>query len=443
MQGLTRSFRLALLAVLLGAVLLVGLVASPPTARAASDCDLFASPQGSDADPGTISRPLRRVNTLVDRLQPGETGCLREGRYETIDDDLWIHTSRITLAGYGGERAVVRGHLAIGRDARGVTVKDLVLNGENSRSEASPFIGGQDATFRNNEVTNHHTSICFLLAGQGGKDYAIHNALIVGNLIHDCGELPATNHSHGIYLQKTRDAVVRDNVILDNADRGVQLYYDSQRTEVSGNVIDGNGQGIIVSGDKGAASSGNRIHNNVIANSVLRFNVEEYWPQNNPIGSDNLVYDNCLYSDSETHGGVGGNSGLMPNARGFSAYDNIFSRPNYVDRRQGRLRAGSACASVLTGPTSVGKVTMRSNRSSQRPGKRVILTGRAPSDARTVTILRRTTGNWKAIGRAKLRPNGSFRARERVRGFRRARFRATVPGIGQSPTVTVKVQRRR
>ena len=251
------------------------------------------------------------------------------------------------MRGYEDERAQVRGHLAIGRQASGVTVRDLVLNGRNPRSEASPFIGGQNATFRDNEVTNHHTSICFLLTGQGGKDYTINNALIEGNLIHDCGELPATNHSHGIYMQRTRDAVIRNNVILDNADRGIQLYYDAQRTGIYGNVIDGNGQGIIVSGAYGYASSGNRIHNNVIANSVLRYNVEEYYQHGEPIGTDNEVFDNCLYIDSETHGGVGGNSGLMANAKSYRAYDNIFARPTYTDRRRGRLARGSACASVL------------------------------------------------------------------------------------------------
>ena len=42
--------------------------------------------------------------------------------------------------------------------------------------------------------------------------------------------------------------MIRDNWIYDNADRGVQLYPDADGTVVTGNVIDGNGEGVIFGG---------------------------------------------------------------------------------------------------------------------------------------------------------------------------------------------------
>ena len=48
------------------------------------------------------------------------------------------------------------------------------------------------------------------------------------NRIHDCGVLPAENHHHGIYIEASDDARVIDNWIYDNADRGVQMFPDSQ-----------------------------------------------------------------------------------------------------------------------------------------------------------------------------------------------------------------------
>ena len=44
--------------------------------------------------------------------------------------------------------------------------------------------------------------------------------VIERNRIHDCGELPATNHQHGIYVAHAIGTVIRDNWIYDNADRG-------------------------------------------------------------------------------------------------------------------------------------------------------------------------------------------------------------------------------
>ncbi len=54
--------------------------------------------------------------------------------------------------------------------------------------------------------------------------------MIKDNKIHDCGRLPRTNREHGIYLGKSRRATIRGNWLWNNADRGVQLYPDAQRT---------------------------------------------------------------------------------------------------------------------------------------------------------------------------------------------------------------------
>ena len=76
--------------------------------------------------------------------------------------------------------------------------------------------------------------------------------VIEGNRIHDCGELPAANHDHGIYVGNAAGRSIRDNWIYDNADRGIQLYPDADRTAITGNVIDGNGQGVIFGGERRA-----------------------------------------------------------------------------------------------------------------------------------------------------------------------------------------------
>ena len=69
------------------------------------------------------------------------------------------------------------------------------------------------------------------------------------NRIHDCGELPSTNKNHGIYVSEAKRTMIRDNWIYDNADRGIQLYHDADRSRVIGNVIYHNGDGIVINGE--------------------------------------------------------------------------------------------------------------------------------------------------------------------------------------------------
>jgi len=63
-----------------------------------------------------------------------------------------------------------------------------------------------------------------------------------------------------------------ENRFYDKADRGVQLFPDAQKTYVAGNVIDGNGQGVVFS----RVSSNNVVENNLISNPVVRYNIEDF-----------------------------------------------------------------------------------------------------------------------------------------------------------------------
>ena len=100
--------------------------------------------------------------------------------------------------------------------------------------------------------------------------------------------LPANNHDHGIYVEASDGAQIVDNWIYDNADRGVQLFPDAQDTYVARNVIDRNGQGVIFSRE----SSGNVVEHNVISNSRLRWNLEDW----ELTGTPNVARRNCVWT---------------------------------------------------------------------------------------------------------------------------------------------------
>lgn len=318
---------------------------------ASGACDLYASPNGSDAAAGSLTAPLRTVQRLSDSLSPGQVGCLRSGVYHGARrqggyEQIEVSHRKITLRSAPGERARLVGRLWIAAGADNVTIENLYLDGSNPRAAPSPTVNARGTTFRHNEVTNNHTSICFLLGSPlWGR---AEDTLIEANRIHDCGTLPRTNFDHGIYLSAASDTTIRGNWIYANADRGIQLYPDAQRTLITGNVIAGNGVGIILSGDESIAASDTVVIGNVIANSTDRHNVESFYPPGGPQGTGNLLAGNCIHGARGWYG-EGDGDGIADPQIGFLAIGTVNAAPAFVDAASAdyRLVPGSACGSVL------------------------------------------------------------------------------------------------
>lgn len=305
-------------------------------------CAKVASPRGLDRLQGTPRHPYRTVRKLLRNLGPGQTGCLRQGTYRGM---VRIHRrgrrgQPIVLRGYPGETARIVGRLVVYRRSRHIVVQNLTLVGRNRRGLPSPTINGDHIRFERNEITNLHTGICFAL---GHPSFGLAERVTLrGNRIHNCGRLPATNHDHGVYVSYARHARIVANWIHNNADRGVQLYPDAQRTYVAGNVINANGQGLIFSGAGGTASSGNLVEGNVISNSRLRHNVESFFPPGAPQGRNNLLRRNCIGGGPRD----GGRGGIAEPPAGFGVRGNVIGRPAF--RGLGDLRLDpSPCRQVL------------------------------------------------------------------------------------------------
>src|SRR5450759_4898792 len=268
----SRTRHLAIFSALTATVLVMLAAALAGQAHASTTCDLYAAPSGSDSASGTLSEPFASVQHLADTLSAGQTGCIRGGAY--TQDVTITHAGApgapITITSYPGERATLTGRLWVHQGADYVTVSAMNLNGKNTNNLPSPDINAAHTTFTANDVTDEHTAICFDIGSDTTYGRAT-STIIQGNRIHDCGTLPAGNHDHGIYVESSTGAQILENVIYNNADRGIQLYPDAQQTIIEHNIIDSNGEGIIFSGDFGVASNNNTVAHNLITNATLRY----------------------------------------------------------------------------------------------------------------------------------------------------------------------------
>ena len=294
-------------------------------------CDRFASPGH------------RAVQRLVDSLRPGQVGCLRQGTYR---GGVTIRRSGepgrpITLQPFPGARARVVGPVMVTRGSAHVVVRRLYLDGGERPGTPSPIVNGRQIRFVDNDVTNGHTEICFAL---GNPRFGVaRDVTIQRNRIHDCGRLPATNLDQGVYVAVGRGTRIVGNWIYENADQGIQLYPDARGSYVAGNVIDGNGEGIIFGGARRVAARDNLVRGNVISNSRIRNNVE--WHFDGPVGQRNVLRRNCIGGGARD----AGNGGILEPQIGFKALDNVVAEPEFRAPGDYRLRPGSACARVLAG----------------------------------------------------------------------------------------------
>ena len=341
MVGITRR---SAAYVLVASALLVLVAAAGSPAAADVSCDRFAATSGSDGGSGSLSSPYATPQKLIDSLAPGQTGCFRAGTYTFSQTD--VTTPHITLAPYASEQVTLRGMIKVKPSGHDSTIRGMKLDG---RGDIGPRIYADGTVLRDNEITNGHTDIC-VQVGSWYDGPAPAGVVIKRNRIHDCGELPSTNMDHGIYVSEGRNTVIRDNWIYDNADRGIQLYPDAQRTKVVGNVIFHNGDGIVVNGAGSSAPNHNVVRGNIIARSFRGYNV--YSGSTGPVGRDNILRKNCVWAKHGSHYREHG--GVMLPARNYAATRNVVARPRFVRAKAGnlRLRGGRRCLARYRGTMS-------------------------------------------------------------------------------------------
>ena len=286
----------------LGAVLVLAaaalVAAELPPASSSSPCDLYASPAGDDAAPGSFAEPFRTVPRLVSQLSAARpTGCLkgypdggpadRTGLYE-LSDVLVISRPGVTLRSADGQVAQVKGPISI--EADDVTLAGLVLDNRHSETRvASPAITGDRVKLIDNDITSRGGGTCVTVR-QGAQQVEVRH-----NRIH--------NGLNGIRLLATGFAVVESNLIYRNTDSGLRLQPDADNTDVRRNVLDRNGDSIVIAGETtGTNRSDSAVVTENIVSAPARFNLTDDGAGG--IGDQNTFTANCVYKAGDPQHGI-------------------------------------------------------------------------------------------------------------------------------------------
>jgi hypothetical protein len=314
-----------------------------------SGCSLFAASKSRwralTQSLGTRANPFTTAQALIDALLPGQTGCLRGGTYHLGAELRFNHGGSpgapITLQSAPGETATLMGAaLAIPSGSDDVAVTHLHIDTQGTR-QAGVQIMSADDQLTNDNITNHNTpGSCVILGSDVGFGQAT-NTLVAGNIVHDCGYNPADPfEDHGVYDDNTLGAVITNNIFWGMPyGWGVQLYPNAQGTQVSHNVINNRGQGVVIGGNSSYASSGNIVAYNVISTTIRGYALRSWW--GGAVGASNVAESNCLYNP---HAKV-----ILRPTLGFSARNNVVAKPRYADaaRHNFLLRRGSRCIPVV------------------------------------------------------------------------------------------------
>jgi hypothetical protein len=163
-----------------------------------------------------------------------------------------------------------------------------------------------------------------------------------------------------------------------------------------------------------------------------------------PVGSGNVVRDNCVWGSNATNQAGYYNSGggilSQDNGLGFSTSGNRIVNPRFADPASNNfnLASDSPC-----GPNAP-QVTLNADNKQVSSGAVVKLHGHVtPVQSSHVVIEIARHGHWRKFAKSRVRPNGKFIVRKRLRGrhiARRARLRARVPRLGHSKPIAIRIR---
>lgn len=264
----------------------------PPRLPASTGKTFYVAPNGSDANPGTRTRPWRTLQRAANALRPGQRALVRAGRYrENVEIRRSGTAARpITIGAYPGERPVIESaEYPLEIDGAYFRIRGFVLQGARGLSSTNVYFesNAHHIELLRNEIRFSQDQGVF-------SEEETHDLFVLGNRIHDNGvdHQPGQHQSHGLYLQG-RNHLVANNAIYDHPfGFGIQVYDQNEGSIIVNNTVVKSGHsGIVVGGSGGVSDI--TIRNNILAfNSSFGVQMDSTCPTGEVAVDTNVIYGN-------------------------------------------------------------------------------------------------------------------------------------------------------
>jgi hypothetical protein len=262
---------------------------------------------GSDANPGSLERPLKSLAAASRRALPGDTVIIAPGTYKEMLEITRSGVEGAPIIYRAGEDGAARidaaglRHGVIIWNAKHIVVRGLsVENALRSGIHVHDHLdGGHGADF--NRIEGNTVIHCGR-EGQNGIFVGGHHNIVSGNTVRHNGYHPngIRNSGHGIYVLGNYNHVTL-NAVSDSARAGIRLAGEFNTLEE--NLIEENRDfGITVWVDAPLKGENIDIRNNTLRNN-LRGGISLYG-QGDGKKPDTIVLSDNTFLDAETDYGI-------------------------------------------------------------------------------------------------------------------------------------------
>ncbi len=271
-------------------------------ARASLAATYYVATNGNDANPGTLSAPWRTLQKAANTVSAGDTVYVNPGTYGSVSSSRsGTASARIRYVSSAKWGAKIDGG-----SARFVWYNEgnyVDIDGFEVTSSGNAQIGiynvGSYVRLLNNHV-HHIPASGYGSNGGAGIDSAAggyygSNADMIGNLVHDIGNLAGTSWLvHGLY-QAQKGGVVQNNIVYRVEACGIHLWHAATDITISNNLVfKTNSCGIIVGA--GDSPGGVTADNMIVSNNIVIDGGQYGIIESGRTGANNRYLNNLVYN---------------------------------------------------------------------------------------------------------------------------------------------------
>ena len=279
----------------------------------------YVSPQGNDANPGTLTRPWRTLSRAAERVAPGDTVYVHGGVYQEAVDFSTSGTGEypIKILAYPGDIPIIDGNNFQIPHQDGGSLLELsgdYVTASGIEVRYSSYLGvlvsGPHSVADN--INSHHN----LHGGmRASGDYSvIQNSLVWSNDMQNYGGIYPAGDSTGLTASRHPNYVtLRNNTVFGNWGIGMSTY-ESNGTTLIGNIsYDNFGPNVYISDATNVMFELNFIYTTGAMNSPDQVGIQMGDEVSNPPSSDITIINNIVYNTDRNLACWEGSTGKMHN----------------------------------------------------------------------------------------------------------------------------------